>query len=125
MLSVSKPSPNRIEISFGGKIDADEMATAIDTFISLAEDVENGVLHYTITDFSWPAMSAVAVKFGQVPKLFGILGRFDKAAVLTDTAWIRTAAEIEGAIIPGLAIKGFALAERDEAEAWLAETATA
>lgn len=125
MLSVSKPTPNRIDIAFDGQIDTDEMRSVLEEFISLADDIENGVLHYTITDFSWPALSSIGVKFGQLPKLFGLLSRFDKAAVVTDTSWIRTAAEIEGAIIPGLKIKGFTPDQADDAEAWLLQTETA
>jgi hypothetical protein len=43
--------------------------------------------------------------------------------VLSDTAWLRTATEVEGALIPELEIKAFDLHEAGAAEAWLNEGA--
>ena len=40
---------------------------------------------------------------------------------MSDTGWIKKAAEIEGALIPGLVIKSFDLDAEDAAEAWLTE----
>ena len=51
--------------------------------------------------------------------MFGLLGKFDRAAVLTDKAWLKGASELEGALIRGLEIKAFPLEQRAEAEAWL------
>ena len=61
----------------------------------------------------------MAVELQRMPKLISLLGKFDKGAVLTDTAWLRTAAEVEGAIIPSLVIKSFARNGINAAEAWL------
>lgn len=73
----------------------------------------------TICDFEMPTLGAMAVELYRMPKLFRLTGKFDKCAVLSDTAWIRTAAEIEGVAIPSLEIKSFALADIKAAEAWL------
>ena len=77
-----------------------------------------------ITSFAFPDLGAIAVEMARLPKLFGLLGRFDRCAVLSDAAWIRTAAEVEGALFPGIDIKGFDLSEEDAAEAWLKDDAT-
>jgi hypothetical protein len=63
----------------------------------------------------------LGVEFSRLPKLFGLLGKFEKCAVLSDAAWLRTAAEVEGALFPGITIKAFKMDEEEAAEAWLAE----
>ena len=45
----------------------------------------------------------------------------ERCAVLTDTAWLRTASEVEGALIPGLQVRAFRSDQELEAEDWLTE----
>ncbi|MBV6658114.1 MAG: STAS/SEC14 domain-containing protein [Devosiaceae bacterium] len=124
MLHIAKPAPNRLDITLDGSLDADAMRTGLDTLISEAEGIENGLMLYTISNFAMPSPGALAVELGRLPKLLALIGRFDRCAVLTDAAWLRTAAEVEGALIPGLAIKAFEAGETDAAEAWLTQTET-
>ena len=120
MMKITKVSPNRVDLELSGSLDADGMRAGLDDLIEQSEGVENGLMLYTITDFAMPSAGALVVEFSRMPKLFSLIGKFDRCAVLTDAAWLRTAAEIEGALIPGLAIKAFELGENDAAEAWLA-----
>ena len=76
---------------------------------------------YRVNDFQLPTLGAIAVEFSRLPQLFGLIGKFDRAAVLADKNWVRKVSEIEGALIPGLDIKSFELDQEAEAEAWLAE----
>lgn len=75
---------------------------------------------YRIPSFSMPTGGALAVEMMRLPQLFDLIGQFDRCAVLSDIAWIRTAAEVEGALIPGLQIKTFGLEAVAAAENWLA-----
>jgi len=50
---------------------------------------------------------------------FAAIGNIEKYAILTDKKWVRTLAEAEGKILPGITMKGFSLDEKDEALAWL------
>ncbi len=122
MFTVTKKSDTRVDIALSGKLDADEMATALDQLIKLSEGVENGQMLYTITDFAMPSLGAFGVEFARLPKLFGMVSKFDRCAVLSDAGWIRTAAEIEGALLPGLTIKSFELDATEAAETWLASS---
>ena len=45
--------------------------------------------------------------------------KFDRAAVLTDKAWLKTVSELEGGFFPGLEIKAFNRDQKTTAEAWL------
>ena len=119
MLTITKPEENRVDIDLSGKISSDEMAKGLDDLLEQSQDVNNGKMLYTITSFAFPDLGAIVVEMTRLPKLFGLLGRFDRCAVLSDASWLRIAAEIEGAMIPGFDIKAFDLTERDAAEGWL------
>lgn len=120
MLTVTSQAPNRVDIEFSGTLDAEAMRAALDDLFEKSEGVTNGRMLYRVTDFALPTLGAIGVELQRLPKLFGLLGKFDRCAVLSDTGWLRTTAEVEGALIPGLEIKSFELHEAEEAEAWLA-----
>jgi hypothetical protein len=119
MLNVIQISPTRVDIELDGAIDAVTMQTGLETLIDASKDVQNGQMLYTISEFSLPTLGAIGVEIAHLPQLFGLLGKFDKCAVLCDAGWLRKAAEIEGAIFPGIEIKSFEMDERAAAEAWL------
>ena len=122
MLKVSKPSNDRLDIELSGALDADAMRSALDQLLEQSDGITNGTMLYTISDFAMPTLSAMAVEFLRMPQLICFIRKFDKCAVVSDAAWIRTAAEFEGAIIPSLKIKSFNLDSVPAAEAWLSET---
>lgn len=119
MFSLDKKWANRLDIEISGSIDAETMRRALDDLLAQSEDIRDGRMLYTITDFSMPSLGAIGVEMSRLPKLFGLLSKFDRCAVLSDANWLRKAAEVEGALFPGLEIKSFELGERDAAEAWL------
>lgn len=119
MLRITKPAPDRVDIQLSGQLDSDTMEKGLSELLEASEGVEHGRMLYTITSFAMPTVGALGVELQYLPKLFGLLGKFDRCAVVSDTDWLRTAAEIEGALIPGLEIKAFQLSEHDDAEAWL------
>lgn len=120
MLKITKKSANRVDIDLKGHLDSEEMAKGLDELIAASEGVEDGQMLYRITSFAMPSLGAIGVEFSRMPKLFSLIGKFTRCAVLTDVAWLRTAAEVEGALIPGLTIKAFELDEVEKAESWLA-----
>ncbi len=119
MLNVSKPSANRVDIELSGALDSEAMQSALDRLIEKSEGIAHGKMLYKVFDFAMPTLGAMAVELYRMPKLFGLIGKFDKCAVLSDTAWIRTAAEIEGTVFRSLEIKSFALTDTKAAESWL------
>jgi hypothetical protein len=109
MLIVRKPSANRLDIDLSAVLDTDMMAAGLDDLFDKSKDIGGGVMMYRILSFSMPTGGALAVEMMRLPQLFDLIGHFDRCAVLSDIAWIRTAAEVEGALIPGLQIKTFGL----------------
>lgn len=119
MFQVTKTHPDRVEIEIGGSIDADAMRAGLDTLLKASEGVEHGHMLYRIRGLAMPTFGALSVELQKIPELFGLLSKYDRCAVQTDQAWIRTAAAIEGALLPGLHIKCFELGEDEAAEDWL------
>ena len=119
MLDIHVKEPGIIQIELNGEIDAAGMESGLNKLLELCEDLDNGKLFYQITDFKMPTLAALGVEFMMMPKLFRLISKVDKAAVLTDEHWIKTASVIEGALIPGLEIKAFDLGEDDAAMEYL------
>ncbi|MEL6914911.1 MAG: STAS/SEC14 domain-containing protein [Pseudomonadota bacterium] len=120
MLKVTRIAPDGVDLAIDGQIDSAAMTEGLNALLEAAEDMENGRVLYRIMGFAMPTPGAFAVEFGYMPKLFGLIAKFSRIAVISDQSWIRTAAEIEGAVIPGLDIKAFEPGEDAAAEAWLA-----
>jgi len=121
MFTVTPNGLNRVDIELGGKLDSDAMKVALDELTDKTKDITHGRMLYRVNDFQLPTLGAIAVELSRLPKLFSLICKFDRVAVLADKNWIKKASEIEGALIPGLDIKGFDLDQEAEAEAWLAE----
>lgn len=120
MLTVTRISDKRLDLTIEGKIDRPQMAAGLTKLFALSEDFDNGVMLYTIRGFRWPAFDAIMGQALRVPQLFGLIPRFSRIALVAEKGWIRRMATVEGALIPGLTIKAFKTGEEDAAEAWLA-----
>ena len=102
-----------------GEIDAAAMESGLNKLVDLCENLEDGKLFYRISNFKMPTLAALGVEFMMMPKLFRLIGKIDKAAVLTNENWIAKASVIEGALIPGLEIRAFGLEDEGAAMAFL------
>ncbi len=121
MIKVITQCPTRVDISISGALDADMMREGLDELFAKVEGITDGRMLYTITDIAMPTLGAIGVEMEKLPKLFGLLGKISKCAVLADAAWVRKVAAFEGALLPGMTIKSFDMSDRDAAESWLAE----
>ena len=119
MFNVRPNGINRLDIELSGKLNTEEMKIALDELVSKSKDIENGKMLYDVIDFHLPSLGAIAVEFSRLPAMFGLMKKFDRAAVLTDKAWLKKVSEFEGALYPGLEIKAFDRDQKEEAENWL------
>jgi hypothetical protein len=119
MFKVTRVSVNRLDIELSGKLDSAAMEVALDDLVNKSEGIENGRMLYDVADFHLPSLGAIGIEFSRLPSMLGLMKKFDRAAVLTDKAWLKMASEIEGALFPGLEIKAFSRDQRAEADAWL------
>ena len=110
---------NRLDIEMSGKLNSEDMKIALDELLSKSKNIANGKMLYEVIDFHFPALGAIVVEFSRLPAMLGLMKKFDRAAVLTDKAWLKKVSEFEGALYPGLEIKAFSRDQKAEAEAWL------
>jgi len=120
MFKVVISGENRLDVDFSGKLDSEGMKTGLDELIEKSKDFVNGRMLYRIGDFDFPTLGALGEELSRIPELFGLIGKFDKVAVVASKGWVRKAGEIEGALIPGLDIKAFEEDQLAAAEDWLA-----
>jgi hypothetical protein len=121
MFKVIQNGKNRLDIELSGKLNTEEMKTALDELESKSENIENGKMLYEIIDFHLPSLGAIGVELSRLPSMFALVKKFDRAAVLTDKTWIQKVSELEGLLYPNLEIKAFNRDQKEEAEAWLYE----
>lgn len=122
MHRVNRSGTDRLDITVGGKMDAQEAAHMIDSLLTLSEGIENGRMLIDVDDFEMPGFGAFRVEFSKLPDLFRFTRQFTHAAVLADEEWIRVLSSLESKLIPGLAIRTFRKDQRYHAETWLAQT---
>ena len=119
MFKVIPNGANRLDIELSGKLDTEDMRTALDELEDKSKNIENGKMLYEIIDLTIPSLGAIGVEFSRLPAMFGLMKKFDRVAVLTDKTWLKKASELEGVLYPGLEIKAFNRDQKAEAEAWL------
>jgi hypothetical protein len=119
MFKVISNGINRLDIQMSGKLNADDMKTALDEIASKSENIENGKMLYEIIDFHLPSLGAIAIEFSRLSSMLGLMKKFVRAAVLTDKTWVKKISEFEGVLYPGLEIKAFNRDQKEEAETWL------
>jgi hypothetical protein len=119
MFKLMRVSDDRLDIEMSGKLDSKAMIKALDELIEKSEGIENGKMLYDVVDYHLPSLGAVGVELSRIPAMFGFINKFNRAAVLSNKAWLKTISEIEGRLMPGLEIKAFSREEKSEAEAWL------
>ncbi|MDD2390958.1 MAG: STAS/SEC14 domain-containing protein [Desulfobacterales bacterium] len=121
MFKITKKGTHRLDIELSGKLNSEEMQIALDELVDKSRGIENGKMLYDVIDFHLPSLSAIAIEFSRLPMMFGLIKKFDRAAVLSDKNWIKKISEFEGMIVPGLEIKAFNRYQKEVAEVWLSE----
>jgi len=119
MMNLTKVSNNRVHVEFGGKIDRDQVTKVLDEMFAAIADRELGLLMYRIGKLEMPTLGAIAVELKNLPKIFRLVQKIDRIAVVCDQGWIKTSTEIEGKLIPGLEMKAFDLDKESAAIEWL------
>lgn len=119
MFDIQEDPKGFVRLTISGTISSEDMRQGLEAFLACLKDGKKTDFLYTITDFEFPSLSAIAVEFGYIPQLMASLGKIGKVAVISDQGWLRTAAEVEGKLIPGLTIEAFKPAEHDTAIGWL------
>lgn len=119
MFKVTPNGINRLDIEMSGKLNAEDMKTALGELVSKSKNIEKGKMLYKVIDFHLPSLGAIKIEFSRLPSMLRLMKKFDRAAVLTDKTWLKKVSEFEASLFPGLEIKAFDIDQISEAEAWL------
>lgn len=119
-MQVTLNEGNRIELTVSGQINAAMMQSGLDRLLELTAPLDHFTYLAVMTNITWPTTGAIRAEFARLPELFRLMRKMNRAAVIANQSWLRKAAEVEGALIPGLDIAAFQPDERDAALAFLA-----
>ena len=119
MMNIIKVSSNRVNLEFSGKIDRDQMKKVLDDMFAAIVVMKHGLLMCRIGELEMPTIEAIVVELKNLPKIFRLVQKIDRIAVVCDQGWIQTATKIESKFIPGLAMKSFDLDKESAAIEWL------
>ena len=121
MFTVTRTAPDRLDVEFGGKLDGEAMKRALDELVEKSEGIHDGCMMSRVRGFEMPTLEALMVELSRLPAMMKFIRKFRRCAVVAEPRWVKIASQIEGALIPGLAVKGFSPDEEADAEAWLAK----
>ena len=110
-----------VGFSVDGRIEAADIERVFNAVKAAADRNGKVKMYAEVRDFNLGDVSREAWK--EDIRLWlrnpGIIPQIGKAALVTDAQWIRTAFDIECALIPTLTGKGFSFDEKEEAMEWL------
>lgn len=120
MFAVATEPSGLITVTLGGQIDGAEMEAGLThLFAEIGEREGLRILH-RLDDIALPTLAALAVELRHMPNLMRVLGRIDRVAVLSEQPFVRTGAEAQGMLMPGIEIRAWRHGAEAEARAWLA-----
>ena len=122
MLRLHTDTPRHV-LSF--EIDGTVTAPDMDDLYNAVEKVTEGKgpVHICgeIHGVGGLTLDAIGASFKRGAGLIGRIARVKRYAVVSDIGWIKTVAELEGAVIPGMTVRVWPTAHREEALAWASE----
>lgn len=121
----TRETPGLLTMQMGGRFDAIAMEAALDRLVPEMDGMSHGGILMRDLGVEWPTLGALAVELRHWGQLMAMIAKVDRVAILTDNAWLGTAARIESVLIPGITDRVFASTEEAAARAWLAEGQTA
>lgn len=91
-------------------------------FVSFAEGLEGSAksnLLFDLANIDGLDFAAVWQEMSHIGVVLRMLGKLDRIAIIADQSWLRTAARIEGALLPGVNYEVFSCDKADQARDWV------
>lgn len=121
MIDIERIAPNAHQILVYGEVSQDDVGKLV-AFVTAQNTAEAGgnvlIDLVSMAQFSLVTMAAELV---HLPAMLGWLARLDRIAIVSDEDWIRTAARLESALLPGIAYAVYDADELERARAWVLE----
>jgi hypothetical protein len=123
MIDIERISPKAHRIVVMGAFQFSDAKRLVDFAKESTDAGDGGNVLFDLTALADFSFAAVSEELAHLPALLGWAYGLDRIAVLSDENWIRTAARLESALLPGVAFKVYAPDEADAAMAWVMEEA--
>ena len=120
MLEVLPAAEDVVALRVSGHVDASDIEGCI-AAIENALDRQERIALYAEIAMTGISPGAFVRDLGYDLGKLRELHRFVRLAVVTEQEWIRRIAQAQGHVLPQIAMRTFAPAERDEAMAWVAQ----
>lgn len=119
MIDIERIAPSAHQILVYGEVSQEDVSKLVE-FVAAQNAAEAGgnvlIDLVSMAQFSLVTMAAELV---HLPAMLGWLARLDRIAIVSDEDWIRTAARLESALLPGIAYAVYDADELERARAWV------
>jgi len=118
MIKIGKLAPKVHQVKISGKVQSADMPQVIDLAETIGKGAEKNSLVFDIENVEGFDWSALGEEMSHLPTMMRMLTRLDRIAVIADQSWLRTAARIESALLPGVTYEVFSRDKAEQARAW-------
>lgn len=119
MLEFLQTADDVIGMRLGGHMSQSEIEQILGRIETALEANEKTHLYVEAESYKGFDTAGFAQQMSRGWKMIGKLERFGRVAVVSDTSWIRWAARIESALLPGISYETFTMDEREQALSWV------
>jgi len=113
------PGPDVVAFRVSGKVSKADVELAWASLDAALDEAETIGLYAEIVDLGGFTIDGLVEDVAHALKEIGQWRRFARYAVVTDAGWLRTLADVEGKLLPGIEIRTYAMDQKDDAMAWL------
>ncbi len=118
MITISELTPNVQQIKISGKVQSADMPQVIDLAEMIGKGGKKDSLVFDIENVEGFDWSVLGEEMSHLSTMMRMLTRLDRIAVIADQSWLRTAARLESALLPGVTYEVFSRDKAEQARAW-------
>ncbi len=119
MLTLTPLTPSAIEIVVDGPLAREDVARVLAEIDAILATVERLDILADVRGKPNIHPGLVLEEMKHLPTVFRMLRTIDRVALIADESWLRTAAKIEGKLIPGVTYEVYTRDRAEQARAWL------
>ena len=102
MITISELAPNAQQVKISGKVQSADMRQVVDLAETIGKGAEKASLVFEVENVEGLEWSALGEELSHLPAMWRMLTGLDRIAVIADQSWMRSAARIESALLPGV-----------------------
>lgn len=113
------PGPDVVAFRVGGTVTEDDVELAWASIGAALDEADSIGLYAEVVGLDGVTLRGLIEDVARGLEAIGQWRRFARYAVVSDQKWLRTLAEVEGKILPGVEIRTYTPDESEAAVAWL------